>query len=451
MITSPSCRCRPRGSSSSSIAIAHDGPSLLSATTAAVALLIANIESGGGTRIGLPPPSAAIYAHRRPRLHRPRYNNNYRQRPTMDTSIRPLSVIVAPSSSSSSPPANADRGKIGGMALSGDDGPSRPEEEEGGGGTTTTAPRDVDDIDDDGVLLRRRKQDLRRHVRSVMKMTYPQIAADPDHDENYVGPSPPSSSSSLLLSQRSDQVFERLFSLPQYESAKSIGIFLSMPYGEIRTNNAVRHMMNCGSSSSTSSTSSSSSSVGGRGGRGKVLYVPRVGLDFGRSEMDMVKCDVGPTTNTTTAESTEKMTMFYDGWPRNRWGIPEPPHASCATPDDVAMPGDIDLLVVPGLAFDINGHRLGQGKGYYDRFIARMRRDALGRPNCAGGLELGKTPLLVGVCLEEQFLHEVPHGVDLGHRGRGEIIPVTDHDYPMDIVLTPTRTLILRNVPSPSR
>ncbi len=49
-----------------------------------------------------------------------------------------------------------------------------------------------------------------------------------------------------------------------------------------------------------------------------------------------------------------------------RWGVREPaPHA----PE--VPPSEIELLLVPGLLFDEYGGRLGYGKGFYDRFLAR--------------------------------------------------------------------------------
>lgn len=55
---------------------------------------------------------------------------------------------------------------------------------------------------------------------------------------------------------------------------------------------------------------------------------------------------------------------------RNRWGVNEPEGGT------VMHPEAIDLAIVPLLCFDETGFRVGYGKGYYDRFLAKCR------PNC---------------------------------------------------------------------
>ena len=65
----------------------------------------------------------------------------------------------------------------------------------------------------------------------------------------------------------------------------------------------------------------------------------------------------------------------------------------------------IDLALIPGLAFDAHGHRLGRGRGYYDRLLPRLTR-----------------AFLLGVCFPFQLVESVPtdshdvtvHGVCTG-------------------------------------
>lgn len=72
--------------------------------------------------------------------------------------------------------------------------------------------------------------------------------------------------------------------------------------------------------------------------------------------------------------------------------------------DEVPING-IDLAIVPGIAFDRYGNRLGHGKGYYDRFLRRLPADV---PS-------------IGLAFDFQLT---------------ENLPLSSHDYPVTKVLS---------------
>jgi len=76
----------------------------------------------------------------------------------------------------------------------------------------------------------------------------------------------------------------------------------------------------------------------------------------------------------------------------------------------VAQPEEIDVLLVPGVAYDANCQRLGLGAGYYDTLLTR----------------LPKTTVTIGVAFDEQLVPSVPCG---------------EYDRPVDILVTPTRVI----------
>jgi 5-formyltetrahydrofolate cyclo-ligase len=69
------------------------------------------------------------------------------------------------------------------------------------------------------------------------------------------------------------------------------------------------------------------------------------------------------------------------------FGIEEPSEG------EVISPQDIDLMIVPGVAFDRGGHRLGRGGGYYDRFLSQLSTADIYK---------------MGVCFPYQMVDNVP-------------------------------------------
>ena len=84
-----------------------------------------------------------------------------------------------------------------------------------------------------------------------------------------------------------------------------------------------------------------------------------------------------------------------------KFGIREP-GALCPR----ILPPRVDLILVPGVAFDLNGWRLGRGKGFYDRLLASLQS------------------VKCGVVFDQQVVTEVP---------------AEEHDVRLDCLLTPTR------------
>ena len=77
------------------------------------------------------------------------------------------------------------------------------------------------------------------------------------------------------------------------------------------------------------------------------------------------------------------------------------------------LPEKADCIVVPGVAFDRSGRRIGYGKGFYDRTLHRL--EGMGR--------------LVGFCFDFQLVEEL----------KGE-----PHDVALDLIITERQTLSVR-------
>ena len=84
-----------------------------------------------------------------------------------------------------------------------------------------------------------------------------------------------------------------------------------------------------------------------------------------------------------------------------KFGVREPDLSGAEIPLD-----KFNLILVPGLAFDLNGNRLGRGRGFYDRLLA------------------GAAGIKCGICYDGQLFPE---------------IPVEPQDIKVDFILTPSK------------
>ncbi len=102
-----------------------------------------------------------------------------------------------------------------------------------------------------------------------------------------------------------------------------------------------------------------------------VTFDPMTGeVDLGRLP---ARCPGVGFAVTRTPETGRDLTVHPVGGrtERHRFGFLQPTADTPVVPDDA-----LDVVLVPGLAFDRLGNRLGHGAGYYDRFLGRLRQVA---------------------------------------------------------------------------
>ncbi|KAJ5693442.1 hypothetical protein N7462_002865, partial [Penicillium macrosclerotiorum] len=174
------------------------------------------------------------------------------------------------------------------------------------------------------------------------------------------------------INKQSGVATNKLLSLAEYQNANSVAVFLSMPSGELSTHSIVQDAFQ----------------------HGKAVYIPYIHTVDKISVMDML--------------ALESMAEFESLQP-DRWGIPSLQPTQVPGRRNCLSGNGLDLIVMPGMAFDHGFRRLGHGKGYYDHFLTRYSKWS------------NKMPFLVALSLQEQLL--------------AEDIPVMEHDWLIDAIV----------------
>ncbi|XP_076291134.1 methenyltetrahydrofolate synthetase [Lasioglossum baleicum] len=151
--------------------------------------------------------------------------------------------------------------------------------------------------------------------------------------------------------RQSKKLFEKLCATPQFQQSKKVSLFLSTPQ-EINTLPIVKYLFETK----------------------REVFVPT----YKGLKMEMVKL-----------LSMEE----YENLPVTKWNIKQPNFDE--TKESALERGGLDLIILPGVAFTIDGKRLGHGMGYYDSFLNAYLRQH-------------RKPHLIAVAFNEQILDDVP-------------------------------------------
>ncbi|OCF34553.1 5-formyltetrahydrofolate cyclo-ligase [Kwoniella heveanensis BCC8398] len=208
------------------------------------------------------------------------------------------------------------------------------------------------------------------------------------------------------VQRQSESVLRILKEQEFFNKARSVGCYLSMKHGELRTDGIVDHLLQ----------------------RGKSLYTPYIPPHQSkpnfRSSLDAPKgsSKLPSVSEVQATEPEMKMLKLYNpadlaACPLDKWGILDPglerrDVEGTLRDDSMEVDEPLDLILIPGVAFDEECNRLGRGKAYYDRFLLSYTSK---KPS----------PLLVALALSPQILPS------------GERVPTTELDFRLDGVISP--------------
>lgn len=163
------------------------------------------------------------------------------------------------------------------------------------------------------------------------------------------------------IAEKSAQIKSRLFGLEQYKKSKTIMFFVSFG-SEISTHGMIKEAL-----------------------RNKSVIVPKVAHH----------------------EIEPSVIIGFDNLVPGKFGILEPIETM-----NIANK-NIDIVLVPGIVFDKEGHRIGYGYGFYDKFLAKVPK-----------------AVKIGLCFDFQFVDKIPRET---------------HDVSVDFIVTEKRVIECKN------